>query len=247
MSEGLKIFIVVIVLLLLSGLFFNLISKHGEKEYSSESDTPYPESTDSVAINEALLSLADEKGFKRGVIENRINTKWSEFNDAPYYSYVKTLKSGMKLYRFESAEMMMEVYVLKGVIKIQSSSFLLRDKTSQIIREMDAWVMSCNPVTVNGDLSTIREYNFNDYDIILRDMGESIHYMISSKDYSLSEKKVKTDIQQKLFSNTYFSIKYPSSWQIVQDDNKVTNQTSIALQIMEKQQNDDDFRANKHY
>lgn len=49
---------------------------------------------------------------------------------------------------------------------------------------------------------------------------------------------------KKLYSNEYFSIKYPTSWQIVQDDNKVTNKTAISVQIMEKQKNDYDFRPN---
>lgn len=48
----------------------------------------------------------------------------------------------------------------------------------------------------------------------------------------------------KQYSNSYFSLRYPSSWQVVQDDNQVTANTSIAVQIMEKQKNDVDFRPN---
>lgn len=48
----------------------------------------------------------------------------------------------------------------------------------------------------------------------------------------------------KQYSNAYFSLRYPSSWQIVQDGNQVTANTSIAVQIMEKQKNDVDFRPN---
>ena len=48
----------------------------------------------------------------------------------------------------------------------------------------------------------------------------------------------------KQYSNAYFSLRYPSSWQIVQDGNQVTANTSIAVQIMEKRKNDIDFRPN---
>ena len=48
----------------------------------------------------------------------------------------------------------------------------------------------------------------------------------------------------KQYSNAYFSLCYPSSWQIVQDGNQATANTSIAVQIMEKRKNDIDFRPN---
>jgi len=48
----------------------------------------------------------------------------------------------------------------------------------------------------------------------------------------------------KQYSNAYFSLNYPSSWQIVQDDNQATANTAIAVQIMEKQSNNIDFRPN---
>ena len=35
-----------------------------------------------------------------------------------------------------------------------------------------------------------------------------------------------------------------SSWQIIQEENQVTNNTAISLQIMERQKNDYDFRPN---
>lgn len=48
----------------------------------------------------------------------------------------------------------------------------------------------------------------------------------------------------KQYSNSYFSLRYPSSWQIVQDGNQVTSNTAISVQIMEKQKNNVDFRSN---
>ena len=47
-----------------------------------------------------------------------------------------------------------------------------------------------------------------------------------------------------VYSNEYFSIKYPTTWQIVQDDNQVTGNTTVSVQIMEKLKNDYDFRPN---
>ena len=48
----------------------------------------------------------------------------------------------------------------------------------------------------------------------------------------------------KLFSNQNFSIQYPNSWEIVAENKKVTEQTTVSVQIMEKQKNDYDFRPN---
>ena len=49
-------------------------------------------------------------------------------------------------------------------------------------------------------------------------------------------------VLEKQYSNKYFNLKYPSSWQIIQDDNQVTNNTAIYLQVMEIQKNNSDFR-----
>jgi (2Fe-2S) ferredoxin len=204
------------------------------------------EAVDSL-VQEYFVRKAEAKGFKKGVIQHSLNTKWSEFADRSYYSYIKTLKSGMKLYRAEATNMMMEVYVLKGYIKIQSSNIILHDKTSETLKSMDAWLMSCNPLTVIGDISSTKEYNFHDYDIMLRKLGtDGIHYMISSNsDTNNQSIKATTDPSlNKQYSNEYFSIKYPTTWQIVQDDNQVTGNTTVSVQIMEKLKNDHDFRPN---
>lgn len=202
---------------------------------------------DSVISQEELIKEAEAKGFKKGVIQHSLNTKWSDFADRSYYSYIKTLKSGMKLYRAEATNMMMEVYVLKGYIKIQSSNVILHDKTSETLKAMDTWLISCNPLTVNGDISSTKEYKFHDYDIILRKLGTGgIHYMISSNSVT-NNQSVKTTTNPVLdrhYSNEYFSIKYPTTWQIVQDDNQVTSNTTVSVQIMEKLKNDHDFRPN---
>lgn len=209
--------------------------------------TDYTGIDDSVVTQEELIKEAESKGFKKGVIQHSLNTKWSEFADRSYYSYIKTLKSGMKLYRAEATNMMMEVYVLKGYIEIQSSNVILHDKTSETLKAMDAWLMSCNPLTVSGDISSTKEYNFHDYDIMLRKLGtDGIHYMISSNSDS-NNQSIKATTNSSLdrqYSNEYFSIEYPTTWQIVQDDNQVTGNTTVSVQIMEKLKNDHDFRPN---
>lgn len=204
-------------------------------------------SLNSIRAPKRHIKEAESKGFKKGVLQHSLNTKWSEFADRGYYSYIKTLKSGMKLYRAETTGMMMEVYVLKGYIKIQSSSFILPDKASETLKEMDVWLMSCNPITTSGDISDTKEYNFSDYNIVLSKLGtDGVHYMIASNsDTNNGNIKATTNLfLDKQYSNKYFSINYPNTWQIVQDDNQVTHNTTISVQIMEKLKNNYDFRPN---
>lgn len=78
--------------------------------------------TNSLEIQEKLLRQAEAKGFQKGIIQHSLNTKWSDFGDRKCYSFVKTLKSGIKLYRVENTDMILEVYVQDGYIKIQSSN-----------------------------------------------------------------------------------------------------------------------------
>lgn len=47
-----------------------------------------------------------------------------------------------------------------------------------------------------------------------------------------------------IYSNTKFSIRYPSNWEIVQENARATDNTSIAVQIMQRGTNDYDFRPN---
>ena len=59
-----------------------------------------------------------------------------------------------------------------------------------------------------------------------------------------SNTKAQTTKLDKIYSNAFFSINYPSSWMIVQDDNQITTNTTISVQIMEKKITDVDFRPN---
>lgn len=133
------------------------------------------------AKEEQLLIAAEAKGFKKGTIQNCINMRWTEFNDRSYYSYVKTLKSGMKLYRVENQNVMMEVYVLNNKIKIQATSISLpTNQIDQTISEMDAWIMSCNPITIEGSLSSQKVYKLKDFEVTLRKQTPVIFMMIAA-------------------------------------------------------------------
>lgn len=48
----------------------------------------------------------------------------------------------------------------------------------------------------------------------------------------------------KLYANAFFSISFPSDWQVVKDDDDVTDKTTVSVQIMEKQKNDANLRPN---
>ena len=201
---------------------------------------------DTTTVQQDILAKAETRGFKKGIIQHCLNTPWNEFKDKKYYSFIETLKPGIKLYRAEMDNMMLEVYVQNGYIKIQSSNFILYNQTQQVIKEMDAWLMSCEPTSVEGDIASSKIYNFNNYDVTLMNENIGIHYMIIRNNGNPAiENKATIDIPlEKLYSNEYFSIKFPTSWQVIKDDNKVTNGTSISVQIMEKESNDYDFRPN---
>lgn len=59
----------------------------------------------------------------------------------------------------------------------------------------------------------------------------------------------------KVYNHSKFSFNYPSQWAIFQENSRVTNQTTIAVQIMDQSVNDDEFAPNinvitcrdKHY
>lgn len=52
-----------------------------------------------------------------------------------------------------------------------------------------------------------------------------------------------SSLTQEYTTNT-FSINYPYDWEIVQQNNKVTNNTTVAVQIMRQELNEYDFRPN---
>lgn len=49
---------------------------------------------------------------------------------------------------------------------------------------------------------------------------------------------------EKMYANKYFSLSFPSDWQVVEDDGEVTDKTTVSVQIMAKQKNDTSLRPN---
>lgn len=70
----------------------------------------------------------------------------------------------------------------------------------------------------------------------ISDLSESVNHNVKIAEPSA--------VLNKEYSNEYFSLKYPTSWQIINEDNQVTNQTNISVQIIEKQKNNYDFSPN---
>lgn len=216
-------------------------------------NTGIEENANSIANlshQEYLIKQAEKKGFQRGKIQHSLNTKWSKFPDKDFYSYIKTLKSGVKVYRAEITNMMMEVYVLNDIITIQSSTIMLGKDTKQLCKEMDAWLRSCNPISIHsntsirsdGETTTTKDYIFQGYTATIVERKNGIQYMLSLSD---GNEITSSDlILDKQYTNKHFSIKYPSSWHIIQDEQRATKNTTVSLQIMEKQKNEYDFCPN---
>jgi hypothetical protein len=57
------------------------------------------------------------------------------------------------------------------------------------------------------------------------------------------DNSLKTNFEEK-YENKYFSLEYPKSWQIEKENEKVTDYTTIALMIMEKRINSNEFVPN---
>ena len=111
-----------------------------------------------------------------------INTKWDVFGDKQYYRYIKTLNSGMKLYRYDNDEgYMIEVYVLNGLIKIQAISILTNDK-EKMLEELDAFIIKANPISVEGNLYDTKIYKLNRVEVMVKNNKNSVFYMVSEKE-----------------------------------------------------------------
>lgn len=63
-------------------------------------------------------------------------------------------------------------------------------------------------------------------------------------DTSESEEVSENKFLSKIYSNSKFSIKYPSDWDVVQENTRATENTTIAVQIMQRGTNEYEFRPN---
>lgn len=87
-----------------------------------------------------------------------------------------------------------------------------------------------NTVVENCDTVVVSENYEDDNDIVdISEFGET-----PDNKFLLSE----------VYSNSKFSIRYPSNWDVVQENAQATDNTTIAVQIMQRGTNDYDFRPN---
>ena len=132
-----------------------------------------------------------------------------------HFKSYKAIKFGYEEYNGYACETTTNGYAQKGVMFVK-----------------DNLVITLTVIS-NDNL----EAKFNKFTNGFKTLG----YQRKETSVEVKENSLKLDKQ---YSNAYFSLRYPPSWQIVQEENKVTTNTSIAVQIMEKQMNDVDFRPN---
>lgn len=95
----------------------------------------------------------------------------------------------------------------------------------------------------NRAISVSLSYQSNLYDLFHDDFEEIVK---SIKLENIQNEKNNLDYVQpdKHYSNAYFSLNYPSDWHIIQEENQITANTTISLQIMEEAKNEYDFIPN---
>lgn len=95
----------------------------------------------------------------------------------------------------------------------------------------------------NRSISVSLSYQSNLYDLFHNDFEEIIKSI--KLDNPKEGKHISNNGQlTKHYSNAYFSLNYPSDWHIIQEENQMTSNTTISLQIMEEEKNEYDFRPN---
>lgn len=77
--------------------------------------------------------------------------------------------------------------------------------------------------------------------VVAAEASDDDNYVIDTSEFGESpDNKLLSEV----YSNRKFSIRYPSNWDIVQENAQVTDNTTIAVQIMQRGTNDYDFRPN---
>lgn len=153
-----------------------VISENLAKELTREAKIKYPKNY------KELLAKAKTRGFEEGIIPHRLYTKWSDFNDKHLYSRIEEIEDSSKYieYQLITSNTISKIFVFSNRIGLQSLTFYTEEATNQIIQEMDAWLLSCNPSNVTGTLKNAKEYIFNDFTITLGNNKTNIEYILSS-------------------------------------------------------------------
>lgn len=186
----------------------------------TEKDNPAKITFYQLAINRLPIGYKDMPADKlKSAIDSKIKDAMKNLRNC------KSILFGYEKYQGYIGECTTKGYNQKG---------LMFSKDDYII---------CLTVISNDNL----EEKFNSFTNSFKSIKDNVTQTSSMNDGTIKrgdKSKVDNVHLGKLYSNENFSIKYPATWQIVQDDSQVTNNTSISVQIMEKQKNDNDFRPN---
>lgn len=96
----------------------------------------------------------------------------------------------------------------------------------------------------------VLDYQHNDVEesdtVNVDDFIECDTVVAAEEDTVVGENQQKVDYKllPKVYSDSKFSIRYPSTWKIVQQNTRAISNSTIAVQIMQTAKNDYDFRPN---
>ena len=175
----------------------------------TEKDNPAKITFYQLAINRLPVGYKDIPADKlKNAIDNKIKDAMKNLKNC------KSIIFGYEEYQGYVGECITKGYNQKG---------LMFSKDDYII---------CLTVISNDNI----EEKFNRFTNSFKSIKNNVTQTSSMDDGTIKsddEHKVDNVHLDKGYSNEYFSIKYPTTWQIVQDDNQVTGNTTVSVQIME--------------
>lgn len=186
----------------------------------AEKESPKKRTFYQLAVNRLPVGFKDIPADKlKSAIDNKIRETMGNLKNC------KSISFGYEKYQGYVGECITKGYTQKGVIF---------SKDNYII---------CLTVISNDNLKE----KFNRFTNSFKSIKDNI-----TQSSSMNDKSIRNDDQSTVdnvhlnrqYSNECFSIRYPTTWQIVQDDNQVTKYTTVSVQIMEKMKKSHDFRPN---
>ncbi len=123
------------------------------------------------------------------------------------------------------------VLILAVIAMLNCSGCSSNDKRLGYESENSSNEYESNDVIDNCDTIAIAIEEVYDYDN---------NQVVITEFEGIPENKLLT----KIYTNSKFSIRYPSNWDVVQENGRATVNTTIAVQIMQRGTNEYDFRPN---
>lgn len=121
------------------------------------------------------------------------------------------------------------VFILAVIAMLNFSDCSPNDKRLGYELENTSIEYESNAVAENCNTALDVEVHGDDYDMV-----DTTQFKETPDNKFLSE----------IYSNSKFSIRYPSNWEVVQENAQATANATIAVQIMQKGANEYDFRPN---